>query len=418
MLVMARQSFHKLMWTLAILLMQGGNLAAIAQSSPPKTTVCEVAKNPGRFDNQIVQLTATLAGNFEISAIRDPDHEECGSLWFTYPGSGPGASVSINSMDPTQPRPSIALQRDDAFRHFQTMVDARMYPRRRKMGCMDCGRYEVTPTMTGLVESAKAGHGFGHMNGFPVQFVLQSILSTSAKDLAARYPAADFSTIPIRFPTGYFYGVLFGPDGKAIADADLTVYSPTDPEAHIEDDSATTDDNGRFRFSVPPGRYIIGFNTFWPPSPQFPYPATYYPSSRDRSGAQVLSVKDREHQRNLVFRLPKALTPRTIPVRVSWPDGTPIDGANVWLSPKDDPTAVVGTAVSHTTKDGNYDLTGFEGYDYILRADKYGGKTRESCIKPLLIRASKIPISRIRLLLESTDCANLAFEVPTDSAHQ
>jgi hypothetical protein len=33
----------------------------------------------------------------------------------------------------------------------------------------------------------------------------------------------------------------------------------------------------------------------------------------------------------------------------------------VWLSPKDDPTMVVGTSVSHTTKDGTFDLIGFEG---------------------------------------------------------
>ncbi|MHB2006955.1 MAG: hypothetical protein ACYCOX_02785 [Acidobacteriaceae bacterium] len=33
---------------------------------------------------------------------------------------------------------------------------------------------------------------------------------------------------------------------------------------------------------------------------------------------------------------------------------------------------MVGTSVSHTDKNGNFDLTGFEGYDYILRADIYG----------------------------------------------
>jgi hypothetical protein len=418
MFVMPRLSFQNLLWTLVLLLAQGKCLGAAAQSEAPKVTVCEVAKNPDQFDNQIVTLRATLAGNFEISAIRDPDHEDCGSLWFKYPGSGPEASVSINAMVPTQPRPEVVLRRDDAFRQFQTLVDARMYPRRRKIGCIDCGRYEVTATMTGLVEFAGAGRGFGHMNGFPVQFVLQSISKVSGKDLAARYAAADFSTRPVRFPTGYLSGVLLGPDGKRIADAELTVYSPTDPDAHIEDDSATTDDDGRFRFAVPPGRYIIGFNTFWPPSPQFPYPATYYPQSRGRSGAQVLSIKDREHQRNLVFKLPKRLIPRIIPVMVSWQDGSPVADANVWLSPKTDPTAVVGTSVSHTAKDGTFDLTGFEGYDYILRADKYGERARESCIKPLSIRASETVIPRISLSLVSTECANLSFEVPSESSRQ
>src|SRR5579859_4609401 len=371
-LVMPRRSFLNLLGSLMMLLVQGKCLCAVTQSGRPKVTVCEVAKNPDQFDNQIVELKATLAGSFEISAVRDPDHEDCGSLWFRYPGSGPEASVSINAMVPIQPRPEVVLRKDDAFRRFQTLVDARMYPRRRNIGCTDCGRYEVTATMTGLVEFAGTGRGFGHMNGFPVQFVLQSIVSVSGKDLAARYAAADFSPTPVRFPISYLSGVLLGPDSKRIADADLTVYSPTDPDAHIEDDSATTDDNGRFRFAVPPGQYIIGFNTFWPPSPKFPYPPTYFPHARGKSGAQVLSVKDREHQRNLVFRLPERLTPRIIPVQVLWPDGAPVADANVWLSPRTDPTAVVGTSVSHTAKDGTFDLTGFKGYDYILRADKYG----------------------------------------------
>jgi hypothetical protein len=104
---------------------------------------------------------------------------------------------------PTQPRPTLTLKKDDAFRRFQALVDAKMYPRARKNLCIGCSRYEVSATMTGLVEFAGPGHGFGHMNGFPVQSVLQSIKETSVKDLASRYSAADFSTKPIRFPTGY-----------------------------------------------------------------------------------------------------------------------------------------------------------------------------------------------------------------------
>jgi hypothetical protein len=141
MFVMPRLSIQNPLWTLVLLLAQGKCLGAAAQSeAPPKVTVCEVAKNPDQFDNQIVTLRATLAGNFEISAIRDSDHEDCGSLWFRYPGSGPEASVSMNAMVPTQPRPEVVLRRDNAFRQFQTLVDSRMYPRRRKIGCIDCDK--------------------------------------------------------------------------------------------------------------------------------------------------------------------------------------------------------------------------------------------------------------------------------------
>lgn len=53
---------------------------AEAESAPSTSTVCEVNKDPSRFKNHFVRLRATLAGNFEISAIRDPQHENCGSL--------------------------------------------------------------------------------------------------------------------------------------------------------------------------------------------------------------------------------------------------------------------------------------------------------------------------------------------------
>jgi hypothetical protein len=392
---------------------------ALAQDKPVTTTVCDVATDPAAFDNKVVRVRATLAGNFEISAIRDPDRQNCGSLWFTYPGSGPSAMVSMGSLVPTQPRPAVRLQQDEQFRRFQKMVDAKMYPRRRDLDCMDCHRYEVTAVMIGVVEFAGAGHGFGHMNGFKVQFVLQSIEQTSVKDLAPSYKAVDFSTTPIRFPTGYLSGTLIGPDGQPIADGDLNIYSATDPSAEIDDDSATTDDKGRFQFSVPPGRYIIGFNTFWPPSSKAPFPPTYYPSTQKRSAAQIVAVADKQQVQHLVLKLPQRLVARTIPVNVKWPDGKPVAEANVWLSQLSDPTAVVGISVSHTGADGSFDLIGFEGIDYILHADKYAGLAQVSCAKTLLIRAGDSIPAPIQLSLTRSDfntCKNIDFEVPTEKA--
>jgi hypothetical protein len=386
---------------------------ASAELIPARTTVCDVTKNPENFDNKTVRLRATLAGNFEISSIRDPSHDDCGSIWFTYAGSGPAASVSISTLTPDAPRPAVQLKRDKAFQHFERMVAAKMYARNRNNVCMDCSRYEVSATMTGLVEYAGPNKGFGHLNGFPVQFVLESIEATSVNDLASRYKASDFSTTPVRFPTGYISGVLRSADGTPVDGGDLTVYSATDPDAHIEDDSATTDEKGRFRFALPPGKYVIGFNTFWPPSPKFPYAATYYPATQERSRATVVEIGDHQHRSGLVILLPKPLTPRVVPIKVQWPDGSSVDDANVWLSPKNDPTMVVGTSVSHTSKDGTFDLIGFEGFDYILRADKYGGLARVSCIKPILIRATQPLSDRIALSLNVTEfhtCTDSAFE--------
>ncbi len=395
--------------------------SALGQDKPVAATICEVAKDPASFNNKLVRVKATLAGNFEISAIRDPVDKNCSFLWFTYPGSGPEGFVSLNIGGTAQPRPVVHLNQDSRFRKFQKYVDTKMYPRQQNSDCIGCVRYEVTAVMVGLVEFAGPGQGFGHMNGFPVQFVLQSIEKTSVKDLAPNYDAAAYSRKPVRFPTGYLTGTLVGPDGKPISEGDVNIYSASDPPTHIENDSATTDAKGRFKFAVPPGDYIIGFNTFWVPSPKAPYPPTYYPSTQQRGAARVVTVTDNQQVSNLVLKLPQQLTARTIPIKVLWPDAKPVAEANVWLSQLSEPTSVVGMSVSHTAADGTFDLVGLGGIDYILHADKYAGLARVSCAKNLLIRAGgAIPV-RIQLFLTITDfdvCKNTDFDVPTDTVTQ
>jgi hypothetical protein len=262
---------------------------------------------------------------------------------------------------------------------------------------------------------------------FSVQFILQSIERTSVRDLASHYKSSEFSTTPIRFPTGRVTGTLIGPDGRPVVDQDVEIYPAirVDPSTKFENHftDATTDEQGRFKFDVPPGRYIIGFNTFWVPSPEAPFPPTYYLSTSQRSEAKVIVVADRQKVGNLEFRLPKPLVPRTIPVRVTWPDGTPVVDANVWLSQVSRPTEVVGPnhTVSHTTADGHYDLVGFEGFDYVLHADKYAGLGQVTCAKPFVLRENESFASPISLSLTITnfsECQRSEFEAPTDSMSQ
>jgi len=394
----------------------------LAKEKVIATTVCDVSKDPSAFDNKFVRLKATLAGNFEMSLIVDPDNEHCRSLWFTYPGGAPATYTSVSIGGPEPPRPSVQLNKDRKFLQFQRYVDAEMYPTHRGWGCTPrCVRYEVTAVMVGLVEFGKPGHQFGHMNAFPAQFVLQSIEQSSVKDLSANYDAANFATKPTRFPTGYLSGTLIGPAGRPVPDADLNIYSANDPPIHIEEDSATSDARGRFKFSVPPGDYVIGFNTFWVPSPKNPFPPTYYPSTQQRSSAKIVSVADNQHVRNLVLTLPQPLSPRRFRVKILWPDGKPVGDANVWLSQVSEPTAVVGISVSHTGTDGTFDLIGFEGTDYILHASKYSGLARVSCAPNALIRASEPVALPIQLSLTITDfgiCNNTDFEVPPGATPQ
>ena len=397
-----------------------GAQSALCQDNVVKVSVCEVVRSPEDFDNKLVRFTATLVTGFEVSAIRDPNDKDCGAIWFTYPGGAPTTYLSLGTRIPVSPRPAVQLKRDRRLRQFQRYAEAEMYSRRRDSSCDGCHRYEVTAVMVGLIESAGPGQGFGHMNASPVQFVLRSVERVSARDLASNYDAADYSKEPVRFPTGYLEGIVVGPDGRPISRQDVQVLSASDPETYLDEDLTKTDEKGRFEFAVPPGTYVIGFNTFWQPSPKAPYPPTYYPSTQQRDAAKVVSVSDKQRVKNLVLRLSQQLTARMVRMKVRAADGAPVAQANVWLSPVSKPYAVVGTSVSHTSADGTFDLVGFEGIDYILHADKYSGLGRVACAKRLLLRANQSVPALIELSLTITDfriCTD-SFDIPTEAVQQ
>lgn len=290
--------------------------SAPCQDQVVTASVCGIVRNPESFDNKFVRFRATVVTGFEISAVRDAGDKDCGAIWFTYPGGAPTTYLSFGTRGPATSRPAVQLKRDRRFREFERYADAEMYPRDRGSLCQDCHRYEVTAVMVGLIESAGPGEGFGHMNASRVQFVLRSVESVSPKDLASNYDPAEYSKDPVRFPTGYLEGTVVGPEGRPISRQDVQVLSATDSESYLDDDLVRTDEKGRFEFAVPPGRYIIGFNTFWQPSSKAPYPPTYYPSTQLRSAATVVSVGDKQRVKNLVLRLPQPVTSRVVRVKV------------------------------------------------------------------------------------------------------
>ena len=397
-----------------------GAQSALCQDNFVKASVCEVVRNPGAFDNKFVRFTATLVIGFEVSAISDPADKDCGAIWFTYPGGAPTTYLSLSTGTPLSPRPSVHLKNDRRLRQFQRYAEAEMYSRQQHSSCIGCHRYEVTAVMIGLIEWAGAGQGFGHMNASAVQFVLRSVQSVSARDLASTYDSADYSKEPVRFPTGYLQGAVVSPDGRPISGQDVQVLSTSDPETHLDNDLVTTDEKGRFEFAVPPGKYVIGFNTFWPPSAKAPYPPTYYPSTQQRDAATVVSVSDKRRVKNLVLTLPQQLTARVVRVRVRAVDGAPVAQANVWLSQVSSPYSVVGTSVSHTSPDGRFDLIALEGIDYILHADKYSGLGRVACAKRVLLLANESVPALIELSLTITDfriCTD-SFDIPTETVTQ
>jgi hypothetical protein len=341
--------------------------SAYPQSQKPLST-CDIQSRASEFDGKFVTLRATVQTRFEVFAIATAD-TKC-LLWLSYPGGGPDASVNVGGLTPAIARPAVALKVDRAFKHFRKLLDATMFSRDRGNICMDCRRYEVTATMTGRIDAAEPGKGFGHLNGYPVRFVLQQVTDVAAKDLAGSYDLTRFSAAPVRLPTAYFVGKVFSPEGKPVEGIEVTALSSEEVPPYLEDFTEWTDEKGRFKIEVPPGRYVVGINLTFPPSPKYPYETTYSPDTADRAKARQVLVKDRQRT-NMSIRVPERMASRKIPVKVRWPDGKPVQNANVWLAEQRNPTSVVGNSVSHTNTTGEFELQGFRGIPYFLHANIY-----------------------------------------------
>jgi hypothetical protein len=376
-----------------------------SKSAPIPTSICEVSRNSAFFDGKVVSLRATVASGFEIFAIRSLE-AGCGGMWLEYSEGGPTASTSIAVS--RQPRAPVIVLNDRNFKRFQSLLSAEMHPRTRGVMCMDCHRYEVSATMVGRVDYAGEQMGYGHMNSYKLQFELMSVSDVTAKDLSSRYDSKVFSAEPVRLPTGYIEGRLVSPDGKKYVDVWVSATRADAENEFIGTGDADTDKDGRFKISVPPGEYVVGVNVIRPASEPFPFRTTYAPSARSFKSAQVYKVGDREHIKADIY-LNSPLAPRLIPVFVQWPDGRPVEDANVWLTEAaGDPNIVVDTAVSHTKADGTFSLKGVVETDYVVHADIYVKPGyRKFCGQDTVVRTSDQP-DTVKFMLDrqGADCGN------------
>ena len=368
---------------------------------PEAATICGILRRPADFDGRIVTIRATVTSNFEIFAIRDKE-DQCGLVWFTYASAGPAASVSVNVLTPNVQRSELALRRDREFARYERALEARVYPRERGTRCIPCSRYEVTATMTGRIDVAPEGLGFGHLNGFPVQFVLQRVTRVTLRDLASEYDPELWSTTPVRFPTGYIVGKVSGPDGRPISGIYVQVTPLGESPESVDDDSMETDEKGAFKIAVPPGVYTVAANVVFPPSAQQPYPRTWAPGTIEQVGAGRFSVADGRRVAADI-RIPIRLAERKLRVRVTWPDGTPVPRANAWLAEQSDPLSVVGIAVSHTDAEGRVELAGLSGVGYVLRANIYLRSFRPDCSERLRVGVLDSVVREITVVLTRQD---------------
>jgi hypothetical protein len=240
-----------------------------AQTQSPSATVCEKVAHPKRFAGRIVTVRAEAIAGFDIFAIEDPSGK-CDRMWLHYAGGAPSAMVSFATQTPKTNKTGMELRRDAEFEKFDTLLNEEMHPRERGTLCMPCKRYAVTATMTGRVDIAPEGTGFGHLNAYALQFELQSVSDAVGKDLTGNYDSVLFSPTLVRFPTGYFSGIVRSPSGEPVKGIEVAATRTDEVPLYMRQVTKRTDENGGFRLDVPPGTYIVGVNTDLPVVAKFP----------------------------------------------------------------------------------------------------------------------------------------------------
>ena len=148
-----------------------------AQPAPIATHLCEVTQHPADFNGKLIQIRAVVLHNFEISLLSD---ESCAaSVWFT----GPSTTFISMGMPKTEGNP-VKLVEDDKYRSMQKYLAAQYKPKNKKIYCIGCSLYKVTVTVIGRFDHVREQDGgFGHLNAYDSELVLQQVLEVSPEAL-------------------------------------------------------------------------------------------------------------------------------------------------------------------------------------------------------------------------------------------
>ncbi len=222
------------------------------------------------------------------------------------------------------------------------------------------GRYEI--------EGVKADVEYTVQAHLPDYFQNGPAAPQKVRIKTCAWARVDFTAIY----DGAISGQVTGPDGAPIHKADV-VLAPFDAKElriNTQVGVAVSDAQGRFELNgVAPGAYLLGVNITEAPEKDCPYPPTWYPNATQRQVASVIKVGPGQKLKGYDLKVSGKLAEKTIEGDVFWPDGRPVVGAFIHLSPAAQPgQGSGGLALIHTDSRGHFSIFGFEGIAYYVVA--------------------------------------------------
>ena len=369
------------------------------QDSAPvlDTTVCELTAHPGQFDGKMVRVKVQVVPASRGHAIKDADNQCPNTLRLSYSTAAPTSSSPSRLITPTRDIPRPALIVDDQFELLNKYRNARMYPTSEGARCRPCNRYEITATLTGMLNfPERTRHVSDGPPPYERLFFVQSVTDVKARDISATYDPKEYSTEPVTYPRAYVTGKLLAPDGSPLAQANVHISSAEPPSSSKYGTQQTTDDHGQFSFAVPPGSYILAINLYTGASADLPYDITYFPGTTDEASAKVIQLKADQRVDNVTFSLAgaKRLRERKFSGKVEWPDGRPASDAFVQLTEVGMHDGLIfRSASARSDANGNFSLNGFDGKDYYVHAKVADDDQPATAVGHKLVCAQKIRVN-------------------------
>jgi hypothetical protein len=192
----------KVIFLIFVLIDAGSAIAqAISPATPLKTTLCEIARDPGAFNHKLVQVSATASHGFEDSTLTDA---ECGLgkdppwFWFEYGGSAVTGTMYCCGLTDTRTRPEtlkvegieVPLLHDLAFRSLDILLHQppdkkyeSAHVRTTLQGLVFAQYTSIAPNATNI---PKRWSGYGHM-GCCILIAVERVLSVDPTPSQEKY---------------------------------------------------------------------------------------------------------------------------------------------------------------------------------------------------------------------------------------
>jgi len=165
---------------------------------------------------------------------------------------------------------------------------------------------------------------------------------------------------------------------------------------------------GRYYFdTVAPGKYLLAVNPKNCHTREAPqYGRTFYPGVTDESDAKAVTVTENVRTKVPDFKLSPPLNERVLSGVVLSTDNNPVSGVRVIMKTggKTGCTNVDAQKEFVTDASGRFELKGFEGYEYMLRAylETRAVKSGRLFSDMVEIPALKEPMANIQLILKNS----------------